>query len=86
MSHEQAPITTAWWQSTTVWLVIGFTAAALLACAATIWIALQDSDAPPPAMSSANGPPTLTPTLTPAMQARNAVADQGALFQRNGKD
>lgn len=83
MNHEQHPTTIAWWQSATMWLVIGFTAAALLACAATIWIALQGSDAPPLATTSADDGP---PALTPAMQARNAVADQGALFQRKRKD
>ena len=64
-----------------MWLVVALTAAALLACAVTIWIALQNSDAlPTPSTADA------APALMPALQARNAVADRNTIFQSKERD
>ncbi|MCK9517203.1 MAG: hypothetical protein WCZ18_12665 [Ottowia sp.] len=80
MQTESRETTSAWWQSPTMWLVVGLTAAAVLASALTIWLATQSQDLIVDDAADAAG------ALAPAMKARNAVTDRNAVLDRQQKE
>ncbi|HEX6363197.1 MAG TPA: hypothetical protein VFZ93_09595 [Albitalea sp.] len=73
MSKEDVRPALPWWRVRMVWLVIGGPALVVLACAATVVLALAGADTPLPEARASAAPSA--DTLTPAQQARNhAVA------------
>lgn len=81
--NKQDRQATPWWKVGSMWLVIAFPLAAVIASGITIWLAMRSPDPVASVPATAN---TSQETLVPAVQARNQVADRNHADLRRKKD